>query len=284
MILFRSFFIFLFLVSSFIFAQDKIKIPASTVVVVKSTRQLSSKQLKTGQEVILTVATNVNVKGNTVIKAGSPVISLVETAESAGMVGQAGRLTISIQSTTAVDGSNVSLSGNFYTKGESKTGESVAVGVILCPLALLCKGEEGDIPAGAQARALTMGEYDVVLENVSTKDTLTNSPQKNEKKPDELKEAEFQSSFSAEIKSDAPQTFFSGKVSLSVEIYGSKKAYLKAKGIWGFSENLSGPFESASITISKDQPVFMQIDEKTVYKIEFIQQSDTALSLQFTKQ
>ena len=148
---------------AFVLPQEAVKMPASSVVVVKSKNKLSSKQLKTGQEIVLFVATDVMIKGKKVIKANTPVVCLVEDAESAGMVGQAGKLTISIQSTTAVDGTTVALSGNFFTKGESKTGTSVAVGVVLCPLALLCKGDEGDIPAGAQARALTVGEYEVAV-------------------------------------------------------------------------------------------------------------------------
>jgi hypothetical protein len=148
---------------SLVLPQEAVKMPASTVVVVKSKNKLSSKQLKTGQELVLYVATDVMIKGKKVIKANTPVVCLVEDSESAGMVGQAGKLTISIQNTTTVDGTAVALSGNFFTKGESKTGTSVAVGVVLCPLALLCKGDEGDIPAGAQARALTVGEYEVAV-------------------------------------------------------------------------------------------------------------------------
>jgi hypothetical protein len=141
--------------------QTTVKMPASTVIVVKSKNQLSSAQLKTGQEVLLYVAADVMVKGKKVVNANAPVVCLVEDAESAGMVGQGGKLAISIQSTVTVDGTTVALSGNFFTKGESKVGTSVAVGVILCPLALLCKGDDGDIPAGAQARALTIGEYEI---------------------------------------------------------------------------------------------------------------------------
>jgi hypothetical protein len=149
----------LFLSSSF--SQQKVKIPASTVVVVKTLNSISGDRIKAGQEIVLTVAADVTVKGVKVIKAGTPAIGMVETAESAGMVGMAGKLTVSIQSTTAVDGTTIALSGNLYSKGESRTGESVAAGVILCPLALLCKGEESELPAGFQTRALTIGEYEI---------------------------------------------------------------------------------------------------------------------------
>jgi DNA-binding transcriptional regulator WhiA len=152
-------------ISAIAHSQVTVKIPTSTVVVVKTQNSLASDKLTQRQEVVLAVAADVVVKSHVVIKSGTPVIAIVESAESAGMVGQAGKITIAIQSTTAVDGTTVALTGTFFSKGESKTGETVAVGVVLCPLALLCKGEEGDIPAGAQSRALTLGEVEVSVKD-----------------------------------------------------------------------------------------------------------------------
>jgi hypothetical protein len=280
----RYFFIFVFIVFSYAFALEKTTLPSSTIVVVKSASKLSSKHLKTGQEITLIVAIDVNVKGVKVIAAGSPVTCLVENAEKAGMVGQAGRLTIAIQGTTAVDGTPVALTGNFNMKGESKTGESVAVGVILCPLALLCKGEEGDIPAGAQSRALTMGETQITVATDSgempSAETPSDSTIQNEKQPVQINESEF----STEIKKGNSEMLFGGKVSLSFDNSDSSGTILKAKGIWGFSEKIAGPFDGASIKIIKDHPVYMQIDDKTIYKIDAVQESSDSISLQFTKQ
>jgi len=160
-----AFLVALALMSGLAHSQNTIKIPATTVVVVKTQNSLASDKLKERQEVVLAVAADVVVKSHLVIKSGTPVIAIVESAESAGMVGQAGKITVAIQSTTAVDGTTVPLTGTFFSKGESKTGESVAVGAVLCPLALLCKGEEGDIPAGAQSRALTLGEVEVTVKD-----------------------------------------------------------------------------------------------------------------------
>jgi hypothetical protein len=148
---------------SLTFSQKKVTLPASSVVVVKTLNSISGDKIKAGQEIVLTVAADVMVKGVKIIKAGTPVIGMVESAESAGMIGSGGKLTVSIQSTTAVDGTNIALTGNLYSKGDSKTGESVAVSVIVCPLALLCKGEESELPAGFQTRALTIGEYEITI-------------------------------------------------------------------------------------------------------------------------
>lgn len=147
------------------FSQTKLKIPNATVIVVRTKDMLSSDKLKAGQELILSVATDVKIKERIVIKADAPVFATVQSGEAAGMVGQAGELVVSFMSTSAVDGTSIALSGNFIAKGGSKVGESVAVGVICCPLALLASGGEGEIPAGAQARGIIVGEYEVTVSN-----------------------------------------------------------------------------------------------------------------------
>lgn len=154
----------LFLIVSIINAQEKIKITSSTVVVVKTQQSIQGKNLMEGQELIWAVAADLKVNGKVVIKAGTPVIARVNQIENAGMVGQAGALSIGFESTKAVDGSVVNLSGSLNSKGESSVGTSVAVGLVLCPLALLMKGKDGSFPAGTQSRAMTLGETDVIVQ------------------------------------------------------------------------------------------------------------------------
>ncbi len=268
---------------SLLISQNTVKIPATTIVVVKTNNQLSSKQLKTGQQLILSVATDVTVKGKKVIQSGAPVVCIVERVESAGMVGQAGNLTISIQSTTALDGTTIALSGNIYTKGESKTGESVAVGVILCPLALLCKGGEGDIPAGAQSRALTMGEYEITIGENQNMNAPSSPSVSNDIQSKPKSESIYRSFFSHELAPDSPQLLFDGKVSLTYENAGWGKSTIKAKGIWGLSDDANGPFEKTSIQIKKGESYYMQIDEVTIYKLTIIQEVYNTLTIEFTK-
>lgn len=146
------------------FAQEKIiTLPNATLVVVKTTEEFSADNLKTGQEITCKVALDVVIDEEVLIKAGAPVFCVVEDASAAGMVGQGGNLIISIQNTVAVDGKSIALTGNFRTKGESSTGEKVAIGVILCPLALLCKGDEASVAIGAQTRAFTIGDFKIKL-------------------------------------------------------------------------------------------------------------------------
>lgn len=154
----------MFLISQFSIAQEVAKLPNSTLVVVKTQDELSGEDLKVGQQITCIVGMDVIVKRKLLIKAGSPVFCKVENAEETGMVGSGGELSISTQYTSAVDGTNIQLTGNFIAKGDSDTGESVGLAVILCPLFLLQQGDEAVVPAGAEIRAFTIGEYEIELD------------------------------------------------------------------------------------------------------------------------
>jgi hypothetical protein len=143
---------------------EPVTIPNGSVVVVRADNQLTSGQLSTGQELILLVSTDVLIKKKTVIAAGAPVHCFVQEATGGQMAGIAGKLVISMNSTVAVDGTSIPLTGQFSNAAKSEVGATVAVGVILCPLALLNSGDDGTIPVGAQSRAITVGTFDVIVE------------------------------------------------------------------------------------------------------------------------
>ncbi len=151
------------MITTFVFAET-ITIPNGTVVPVRTMAQLSSGQLAMGQEVILNVAQDVKIKGKTVIKAGEAVFGSVQESKGGQMTGIAGTIIIALNSTVAVDGTNITLSGSFSNQGKSEVGSTVAIGLILCPLALLNTGDDGAIPIGAQKRAITMGSFEVEVE------------------------------------------------------------------------------------------------------------------------
>lgn len=151
------------MITTFVFAET-ITIPNGTVVPVRTMAQLTSGQLSMGQEVILNVAQDVKIKGKTVIKAGAAVYGSVQESKGGQMAGIAGTIVIALNSTVAVDGTNITLSGSFSNQAKSEVGSTVAIGLILCPLALLNTGDDGSIPVGAQKRAITMGSFDVEVE------------------------------------------------------------------------------------------------------------------------
>lgn len=137
-------------------AQD-VKISASTVVPVRTTSAIYSDQVQNGQRVTsVSVARDVKVDDVVVIEAGTLVNAIISRVSDAGRVGQPGDITLDIESTTAVDGTEIGLSGTFSAEGDGKIGASVAISVLLCPLALLMKGDEGAVPSGTEIRALTL--------------------------------------------------------------------------------------------------------------------------------
>lgn len=157
-----SFCILVYIATNVAYAET-VTLKSNTVVVVKNNNEISSKTYKTGQEVIFHVAADVKVKGKVVIKAGAPVIGSIQSSQDAEMAGGSGKISVAVQLVETVDGQNVPISGQFVYEGESERGGTVAVGVILCPLVLLNKGEPGLIPVGAQIRALTISETEIEI-------------------------------------------------------------------------------------------------------------------------
>ncbi len=143
---------------------ETITVPNGTVIPIRTVQQLSSDQLTLGQQVIFDVAMDVLVEGKPVILAGSTAYGSVQESKDGQMAGIAGKLVIALNSVVAVDGTNISISGSFSNAAKSEVGATVAVGVILCPLALLNTGDDGIIPVGMQVRAISMGSYEIVVE------------------------------------------------------------------------------------------------------------------------
>jgi hypothetical protein len=143
----------------------EITIPANTIIPVRATKPVDADYVQAGQEVILVVAANISINKTTVIKAGAPVIAFVSDSSDSQMAGISGNLSLAIRSTVAIDGATVPLSGMMMNSGDSEVGSTVAVSVILCPLALLNKGKPGRIIPGMEVRAMTVGEVTVDPDN-----------------------------------------------------------------------------------------------------------------------
>ena len=77
------------------------------------------------------------------------------------MVGREGKVTISVNRTQTVSSQDVILQGSMTGTGEDQLVTSVVISTLLCPLALLMKGGEGEIPAGAELRTFVANEVKV---------------------------------------------------------------------------------------------------------------------------
>lgn len=150
----------IFSVTSPLFA-DKIKIPERTVIPVKLSQHLKGDQVTVGQSVDFEVARDIIIDDFIVIKRGAPAYGDIITAEKGGYVSIGGKIGLNIDYCKAIDGSKVYLKSILQKKGKSSMGGTIAVSVIVCPLFLLMRGEEAELPIGTQFKSYT--ENDVFV-------------------------------------------------------------------------------------------------------------------------
>ena len=77
------------------------------------------------------------------------------------MIGRSGEVTVTDFHTTAVDGTYVPLSGSVSARPDDKMTMSIVLSVLICPLFLLMKGEDAQVPAGSTKTAYTISEVHI---------------------------------------------------------------------------------------------------------------------------
>ena len=140
----------------------EVTLSPGTMVILKVNETVKS-QVAPGSRVNLSVITDVTKDRYILIKAGTPASGTVASAEKAKMIGREGKLSISVDRTQTVDSQEVYLHGTMTGTGDEKVVTSVVVSTLLCPLALLMKGGEGEIPAGAELRTYVANEVKVKI-------------------------------------------------------------------------------------------------------------------------
>ena len=132
----------------------KVTIPEGTTLRVKSLNEVSSRTAGDGDLIEFTVFEDLQINGKTGLKEGTIAQGYVEAAEKARSLGKQGTLNIQFSSTKAVDGTKVPLRATRSgLEGDSKTGTSVALAVVVTPLFLFKKGKEAKLPAGKLVEA-----------------------------------------------------------------------------------------------------------------------------------
>jgi len=137
-----------------------VKIPAGTMLRLRASTTYSAKSTTQGQNVLYSVVNDVTVNGAVVIKAGSQAVGNVTEVKKASMLGQPGKIVLSLNSVTAVDGTEVPLIATSVNEGDNKMATSVIIG-LLCILGFVMKGGEGSIQAGSTVDARTMSAVTV---------------------------------------------------------------------------------------------------------------------------
>jgi hypothetical protein len=139
-------------------------VPEGTKLTAVTTEKISSKTAEVGDPVILKVKEPVVVDGVIVIDKGATVKGSIVTAEKRGGMGKSGKLAFRVESTTAVDGQEISLRVS-RDKDGGNVMTTVSVTSLFAPFGLLIPGEEAFIKAGLKMKLHTDEEKRVFVKN-----------------------------------------------------------------------------------------------------------------------
>ncbi|MDD3236937.1 MAG: hypothetical protein PHV37_02425 [Candidatus Gastranaerophilales bacterium] len=135
----------------------KAKLPAHTPIMIKCEDTISTRDVVSGGTVIFSVLADVKSdSGLVLIKAGTPVTAEITFAKKKGMIGKSGELTVNDFHTNAVDGTYIPLSASVSSQPEDSMTTSIVLSVLICPLFLLMKGDEAQVPAGMTKPSYTV--------------------------------------------------------------------------------------------------------------------------------
>jgi len=152
-------------------SESPAKIPDGTQVDIEAPYRINSMEFKANDKISFRVVNPVKVNGVTAIEQGATATARIEKAKRGGHWGKAGLFVFTIQSVTAVDGSQIPLRAvNVRLRGDSK-GAKVATAMVItgalmpliAPVALLHgfkRGRDAYIPAGKR--------YSVFIDNSAT--------------------------------------------------------------------------------------------------------------------
>jgi uncharacterized membrane protein len=143
--------------STFAAEIKEVKLLPGTIVILRVNESITGDK-SPGTQVNLSVLSDVTKDQYVVIKAGTPAVGSIASSEKAKMIGREGKISITVDRAKTVDGQEVLLQGNMSGTGDDKVVTSVVVSTLLCPLALLMKGGEGEIPTGAEVRSYVANE------------------------------------------------------------------------------------------------------------------------------
>jgi len=140
-------------------AGPEIKLPDGTPVDIEAPYTINSMEFRANDKISFRVVNPVKVNGVTLIEQGATATARIDKAKRGGHFGKAGLFVFTMQSVTAVDGSQIPLrTVQMRLRGDSK-GAKVATAMIItgalmpliAPVALLHgfkRGKDAFIPAG----------------------------------------------------------------------------------------------------------------------------------------
>ena len=119
---------------------------------------LSSKTAVDGDPVNLTLAEDLTIGDSVVARKGAAALGTVSNVHKSGALGKPGDLAIRLEYVKAGD-QRIQIRGTKGKEGQSKTGATVALTVLLGPVGLLKHGKNVDIPQGTAVTAFVDQDY-----------------------------------------------------------------------------------------------------------------------------
>ena len=136
----------------------EVVLKSGTAIPMQLVNTVNGKDVAVGQIVDFRVTSDIKVDGVTVIPANSIAKAQVVRAKKNGLLGSAGEIQLSINSVTAIDGTQVILSGGTLAdEGKNK----LVLSLFLC---FLIKGGQGELPAGMACSPIVSGNTSIVVD------------------------------------------------------------------------------------------------------------------------
>jgi hypothetical protein len=125
---------------------DEIVLPEGAALNVVTAQEINSKDAKPNDPVSFTVAEDLTVNGQVIVRKGTAALGSVINAEKGGYLGKSGKLGVQVESTQTVDGQPLKLRAAKGKEGNDKTNSVIALSMI-SGFFLLIKGGEAKIAA-----------------------------------------------------------------------------------------------------------------------------------------
>ena len=155
---------------------EPLQIPDGTLVEIEAPYRVDSKEFKPNDEISFRVINPIKINGVTLIEQGANATGRIERAKRGGHFGKAGLLVWTMQTVTAIDGSQVPLrTAQERLRGDSKAAkvatQMIITGALLpfiAPVALLHgfkRGKDAVIPAGKRYDVFVNGQTAVKVKS-----------------------------------------------------------------------------------------------------------------------
>lgn len=130
-----------------------------------SSDKKGGRKVSTGEIITLSVKDDVrDMDGNVFVKAGTIINGVVTESVKRKAAGTKGKLSISADIVTAVDGQSVPITFKYSFQGKSKTALAVAGAAVVAAPLLLIKGKPAIIKNGTVFQALVSGDRKIDIE------------------------------------------------------------------------------------------------------------------------